>query len=62
MRPAVRLQRTMIDTAFPLGHRVPPEPLPDDDPLPDNDPTPDEDPVPNPNPVAAQAQVQRLAY
>lgn len=36
----------------PDGHRIPSEPVPDNDPPPDTDPEPDKQPDPNPRPVA----------
>lgn len=38
-------------------HKVPAEPIPDNDPLPDKNPAPDTDPVPDPNPVASRKRV-----
>jgi hypothetical protein len=38
-------------------HKVPAEPVPDNDPLPDKNPVPDTDPVPDHNPVMAVAGV-----
>lgn len=42
-------------------HKVPAEPIPDNDPLPDKNPAPDNDPVPDPNPVAMHIRSAQYA-
>jgi hypothetical protein len=42
-------------------HKVPVEPVPDNDPLPDQNPAPDNDPVPDPNPVAIHNRANKRA-